>query len=229
MDRIHFQVALFHSQAHREKRYTKHNIARKKLRVRGKKFNCYDLIATTPRTPSIVEVNDRSIAEDHENLCGLCDNDDDCQSIEKREESQNEFPPAFADDANDCRNSTISTDTHDSIHITLSEDEISSPVKVPLHDYTSNSTYDYCQAFTIIARQANLSKTSTNELLSLIKSGLPTPNQLPPTEEALLLLLGVEDLFIKRSICLACLHELDLNEKICSLCRSTDKNLIACV
>lgn len=102
-------------------------------------------------------------------------------------------------------------------------------MKVPLHDYTSNSTYDYCQAFTTIARQANLSKTSTNEFLSLIKSGLPTPNYLPPTEEALLLLLGVEDLFTKRSICLSCFHELDVNEKICSLCRSTDKNLIACV
>lgn len=73
MDRIHFQFASLHSQAHREKRYMKHNIARRKVRVKGKKFNCYDLIATTPRTPSIVEVNDRSIAEDHETLCDLCD------------------------------------------------------------------------------------------------------------------------------------------------------------
>lgn len=237
MDSIELQLGFACNRHRKENRYIKHNIARRKLRRDGKKFNCYDLSTTAPRAPSIVDLNDWFILEDYEvlgenlQLGEKTENDpnEHVSSLVYEENDPSERASLLVYEENDCRISIISSDACDEPERTLSDDEIRVSPKVPLHDYTTNSTCDYCEAFTIAARRANLSRSSTNEFLSLIKAGLPTPNHLPSTEEALLLLLGVEDLFTKRSICLLCFRELDVKEQICSRCQSTNQNSIAYV
>ena len=226
MDSIDFQFGFIYNRRRQENRYIKHNIARRKLRLDGKKSKCYDISTTTSRMPSIVELNDWFVAEDHEILS---ENRQFDEVDEEVDNESSERASSLACEENDCGMSLISTGICDEPERTSSNDESSSRPKLSLHDYTTNSTYDYCEAFTIAARRANLSRSCTNEFLSLIKSGLPIPNHLPSTEEALLLLLGVEDLFTKRSICLCCCHDFDVKEQICSRCQSTDKNSIAYV
>ena len=107
-------------------------------------------------------------------------------------------------------------------------DSISQSI-LPLHNYTTNLTFDYCEAFTSLARQANLSKAHTRDFLSFIKLGLPVPNNMPSTEEELWSMLGVQDLFNKRAICLLCCCDFDYKQKMCPQCRSSDKTSIAFV
>jgi hypothetical protein len=50
---------------------------------------------------------------------------------------------------------------------------------------------------------------------------------MPSTEEELLLFLGVEELFTKQCIYWLRYNEFAYKEKVCSVCRSTDRNSIA--
>ena len=100
-------------------------------------------------------------------------------------------------------------------------------IHVRLHEYTHTSTLDYCEAFAKLARRANLCKTHTNDFLSFIEAGLPVPNHMPVTEEKLLDLLAVQDLFTRRSICLLCLREFDYRERVCPQCASSERSSIA--
>ncbi|UJR17710.1 hypothetical protein I4U23_004608 [Adineta vaga] len=109
---------------------------------------------------------------------------------------------------------------------TYTDDEQVISVELDDDDEHDDDGY-YCEAFVRAARQANLSKLGTNNFLSLIKSVLPVPNNLPVAEEELLTLLNVINLFTKRTICLLCKEEFDNREKFCPLCCSTDKRSIA--
>lgn len=113
--------------------------------------------------------------------------------------------------------------------ILSNEPDSSEVLDLSLHNHTSVSALEYCEAFTTIARKANLCKLHTNDFLSLIKSGLPFPNHLPSTEKELLVQLNVNDLFTKRSVCLLCGVYFSYHEKICPNCRSQDKTSIAYV
>ncbi|CAF3738937.1 unnamed protein product [Rotaria socialis] len=177
---------------------------------------------------SLAEVNLKIIIEDeytclHDNH--QFSNDNNHSFIENTSEELNQ--------GNDYEISIISNDAHAGTPLTekaQSDDEdCVSLEKVPLHDYTIDSTYDYCEAFTIVARHANLSKKSTNDFLSLIKSGLPIPNNMPTTEQELLLLLGVNELFTKRTLCLLCYNEFSYDNKFCPQRCSTDRSSIACI
>ncbi|CAF4947787.1 unnamed protein product, partial [Rotaria socialis] len=57
--------------------------------------------------------------------------------------------------------------------------------------------------------------------------GLPIPNNMPTTEQELLLLLGVNELFTKRTICLLCYNEFSYDSKFCPRRCSTDRSSIA--
>jgi hypothetical protein len=219
MDEIDLDLGFIYDQQHREERYIKHNAARRKLRLDAKEL-CFHSSSTIECTSFIVQPHNPSITEDDRTL------HNDHQLADKTKTYLIEHIPSVTRKTNDYEMFALSNDICDGEEETPSHED-TSPVKLPLHNYTMNSTSDYCERFTIVARQANLSKRSTNEFLSLIKAGLPIPNNLPSTEEALLLLLGVEDLFTKRSICLLCYGELNVAENICLRCHSTDKKSIA--
>ncbi|CAF4561077.1 unnamed protein product [Rotaria socialis] len=226
MDSIDFNVQYQFSLHKRKERYKRHNAARRQIRSKEKK-SCIARFPTPKQYKlSLAEVNLKIILEDeytclHDNH--QLSNDNNHYFIENTSEELNQ--------GNDYEISIISNDAHagtPSTEKAQSDDEdCVSLEKVPLHDYTIDSTYDYCEAFTMIARQANLSKKSTNDFLSLIKSGLPIPNNMPTTEQELLLLLGVNELFTKRTICLLCYNEFSYDSKFCPRRCSTDRSSIA--
>ena len=98
---------------------------------------------------------------------------------------------------------------------------------VRLHDHTSISVLDWCKNLSSFLRKANVNKSHSSSLLHLIKSVLPVPNNMPRSMEDLLSLLDVKDLFLKRSICLLCEHDLTQGASQCSCCRSSDQKKIA--
>jgi hypothetical protein len=82
-----------------------------------------------------------------------------------------------------------------------------------VHQFTSTSTNSYCIELLKLLRDANVSKSHSKRFISLIKSILPIPNNFPSKFEDILPLLNVQDLFIKRSVCLICKTDLPFKEK----------------
>lgn len=58
-------------------------------------------------------------------------------------------------------------------------------VSLPLHPYTNISTKKYCTNLIRVFRQTNLCKTYSTNMLKLIYSGLPQPNNLPTSLNSL--------------------------------------------
>ncbi|CAF0969981.1 unnamed protein product [Rotaria sordida] len=96
-----------------------------------------------------------------------------------------------------------------------------------LHRFTSIPTKSYCIELLKLFRAANICKSHSKRLISLIQSILPVPNNFPSTFEDLLSLLNIEDLFFKRSVCLICKTDLHFNEKKCSRCQVSDEKMKA--
>ena len=73
----------------------------------------------------------------------------------------------------------------------------------------------FCIELLKLLRDANVCKSHSKRFISLIQSVLPIPNNFPSTFESLLSLLNIEDLFMKRSVCLICKNDINFNEKKC--------------
>ncbi|CAF4046241.1 unnamed protein product, partial [Rotaria magnacalcarata] len=118
------------------------------------------------------------------------------------------------DDATDC--STSDNDSSDA------ESE-----EVCLHEYTNVSTKYYCTDLLNYLRAADISKSHSTHLTTLIKSILPTPNHLPATMDDLLLFMNIDNLFSRRSICLICKGDLEYKQRKCLNCKCCDEKSIA--
>ena len=134
----------------------------------------------------------------------------------------------------------------------LSEHE---QVPIPLHPFTNLSTNEFCTSLFRTFREANLCKTYSSKMLQLIHSALPQPNNLPTSVNTLLkyihgklillYILGsihninvkfcflfcifclVENLFVKRRICLVCQLDIEYNAELCTKCKSKDNMQVA--
>lgn len=227
MDPIDFEITDQYNKKKKKKRYSNHNAARRLNRLEAKR-QCYCPSITAEQDTLLFDEQPDDFIIDNTNLKNHHHehvNDYDDHLIEF---AANECIELDEDD--DCELSSILDYTFDDTdlleEINSNGDDSITLDPIPLHNYTITSTYDYCEAFTKIVRQANLSRESVNDLLSLLKSGLPVPNNLPCTEEQLLVLLGVDELFTKRSICLVCYKEFNYKNKICPLGCSVDKKSI---
>ncbi|CAF4598965.1 unnamed protein product, partial [Rotaria magnacalcarata] len=118
------------------------------------------------------------------------------------------------DDATDC--STSDNDSSDA------ESE-----EVCLLEYTNVSTKYYCTDLLNYLRAADISKSHSTHLTTLIKSILPTPNHLPATMDDLLLFMNIDNLFSRRSICLICKGDLEYKQRKCLNCKCCDEKSIA--
>ena len=103
------------------------------------------------------------------------------------------------------------------------------PTTIPLHYFTNVLTHEYCQDLLKILRSANICKSQSNELISLVKSALPEPNNMPSSMRELLSMMNIEDLFTKRRVCILCKCELSSNQNFCTKCQSTDRTKFASV
>ncbi|CAF4171168.1 unnamed protein product [Adineta steineri] len=96
-------------------------------------------------------------------------------------------------------------------------------VALPLHPYTNISTKEFCTNLLRAFRQTKLCKTYSTNMLKLIGSGLPQPNNLPTSLNSLLRYMNVENLFTKRKVCLSCQSDIEYSARFCLKCKSTDK------
>ena len=98
-----------------------------------------------------------------------------------------------------------------------------------LHGYTSVPQKSYCLDLLNLLRDANVCKSHSTRFIRLIQSALPIPNTFPSTIQDILHLLMVEDLFVKRSVCLVCRMDLHYGVKRCPHCQVSDEKRIATI
>ncbi|CAF2789815.1 unnamed protein product [Rotaria sp. Silwood2] len=89
-----------------------------------------------------------------------------------------------------------------------------------LHQYTHITQNEYCTNLLYLFRQANISKLHSAKILQLISSVLPQPNTAPTTLKALLDYMQVDNLFVKRRVCLLCHNNIALSSDTCFKCNS---------
>ena len=99
------------------------------------------------------------------------------------------------------------------------------PIK--LHQYTNVLLDVVCVKFVQLIRQAQISKTSANQLLSVVKSLLPFPNSLPPNMNNLLTRSNVVNYFQRRKSCLLCGKSLQGSPSKCNICLTVEAKHVA--
>jgi hypothetical protein len=101
----------------------------------------------------------------------------------------------------------------------------------PLHLYTDVACINFLSGFLRIVRSSNICKSQAQQFLSLIKSALPEPNNLPDTMAKLLRELDIDyDLFVKRVVCTCCKCDLvNINVTQCTNCNTNDGSTRALV
>lgn len=210
MDLIDFQFTKEYNHRKKIARYSKNNLTRRLKRLNIKQVSRICSSKVQSNCPS-----------------SFCEQAQPVKSDKINVSQPLQYVPNVLSEEFDCDNTVETVNIPDELSSNESEKQDLSSIHTPLHKYTLLSTYDYCESFATVTRAANLSKKSTHSLLSLIKSGLPIPNELPATEQELIDYLGVEELFSKHSICLLCYNELDYYKQICSQCGSLTKDQIA--
>ncbi|CAF3141576.1 unnamed protein product [Rotaria sp. Silwood2] len=163
MNLLEFNIAHKFGEQKRRTRYYIPNTARRKKRLLAK-------ISPHSHLPTATECA-QSQSEENKNIT-IDDNDyslyNDILSCNESYGCLAKYASQESNVVNNYETSTMLNDayderTHDE-ETQSDEDECVSPDKTPLHNYTINSTYSYCEAFTVIARQANISRKSTNDL-----------------------------------------------------------------
>lgn len=227
MDAIELELGNQYARKKKQERYAKWNIERRRLR-RERNLLLYPALLIKPKNIQIIGHGEiRVLEETNQDMCVK-------QSIDVIDEInvENGWNILVQNNDHDVERWSATSlelleETDDENHLNLFNS--SQPDSILLHHYTSCPTVDYCESFVTFTRRANLSKLHTDNLLSLIKSGLPVPNSLPSTQKELFDLLDVQELFSKRVICLYCYTELDNKRTSCDRCPATKRNMVAYV
>ncbi|CAF2038029.1 unnamed protein product [Rotaria magnacalcarata] len=229
------EKAIEHSEQKRRKRLDMKN-ERARTQRRINKFDLFlqsTIPTTTERKQAIFhqEKNANSVTNQQDepviyyDVHSVLDNNsniknqhtDDCVTVSRMEED---------DDHSNNYDLNMEVD-EESMQSNNADDQNQKLITSSLHNYTNISMLDYCEDLSAFLRKASINKSHSTLLLKMIKSFLPVPNNVPSTIEELLLLLNVENLFTKRSICTLCNENLNYNATQCLLCQSLDKKTIA--
>ncbi|CAF2219194.1 unnamed protein product [Rotaria magnacalcarata] len=115
----------------------------------------------------------------------------------------------------ECSSTSDNSDFHDLIHDPIINNST-------LRQYTSMNSQLFLQKLIEFIRSANLSKLHAEDLLHLIQSGLPQPNNFSKNYSDLLNQLSVENLFLKRVACINCKIEIPSSSEKCLKCTTND-------
>ena len=98
-----------------------------------------------------------------------------------------------------------------------------------LHYFTNVLTNEYCHSLLRTLRDAKICKSQCNAVITLLKSALPEPNNMPSSLKQLLTAMNVENLFVTRKMCIACEREVPTQQNVCNHCRTVDATKFASI
>jgi hypothetical protein len=98
-----------------------------------------------------------------------------------------------------------------------------------LHYFTNILTNEYCHSLLRTLRDAKICKSQCNAVITLLKSALPEPNNMPSSLKQLLTAMNVENLFVTRKVCIACEREVPTEQNVCNHCRTVDATKFASI
>ncbi|CAF1677132.1 unnamed protein product [Rotaria magnacalcarata] len=229
MDWLELELSIEYDQHKRRKRYNKTNIQRRTKRLQKQEQIYPDLLMSTQGKQNERAETARSNTVDFHNNIFIDHYEDEQQDFIHLNEYTLQNDNENHDEIIGNLSFHIYDDSEDNEQALSCDDGSNEASALPLHHYTCNTTLDYCEKFMIIARQSHISKIHTNSFLSLIKSGLPVPNTIPSTEKQSRDLLGVQELFTKRSVCLLCSLDFDYKQITCPRCSTSNKTRVAFV
>ncbi|CAF3502155.1 unnamed protein product [Rotaria socialis] len=235
---IDLENAVCYDQEQRSKRYKKnHSNARTPTDLAQETEESFYL----PKCPLTEEFSHCSKLHDlQEEVQVIIDEDDDriddaLPFYKDQDESLNENYCIDSDavggmincEYNECNNNDFNIDDATDCSTSDNDSSETESEEVCLHEYTNVSTIYYCTDLLNYLRAADISKSHSTHLITLIKSILPTPNHLPATMDDLLLFMNIDNLFSRRSICLICKGDLEYKQRKCLNCKCCDEKSIA--
>ncbi|CAF1609123.1 unnamed protein product, partial [Rotaria magnacalcarata] len=235
---IDLENAICYDQEQRSKRYKKNNSnARARTDLAQETEESFYL----PKCPLTEEFSHCSKLHDlQEEVQVIIDEDDDriddgLNFHKDQDESSNENYCINSDavggmincEYDECNNNNFNIDDATDCSTSDNDSSEAESEEVCLHEYTNVSTKYYCTDLLNYLRAADICKSHSTRLITLIKSILPTPNHLPATMDDLLLFMNIENLFSRRSICLICKEDLEYKQRKCLNCKCCDEKSIA--
>ena len=175
--------------------------------------------------------------------CNDDDDDDDVESYtaDQLDVEQSSSAPlsrvcVHADEeAEELRFEEIDGENDEAIHdeemneTEIVEDLLDVAVNGPLHLHTDQTSIEFSMSFLHFVRSENIGKSRSNQLLQIIRSILPEPNNFPSSMKNILSHLNIdENLFTKKAVCVSCKIDIfDLRVVRCNNCNNTDESTYA--
>ncbi|CAF1475211.1 unnamed protein product [Adineta ricciae] len=211
-DDVEIQLALQHAKKKKMHRLLKNQIQRRKSRLKyhSSAYSCSPTVMAQSLTKHISSVNltpscGQPVLQDNLSQTSPTNNNTEDEKTSK------------------SSNSPRSVDTYFNLdNIVYSE----TVYDLNLHPYTMTSCLSFSKQLIQLMRKSNISKSNANRFVKLIQSALPQPNILPKSYSAMLDSLSVENLFVKRVVCIKCKADLRAKSASCLPCsRDNERHL----
>lgn len=121
------------------------------------------------------------------------------------------------------------TTFYDETDVAVAELPLITTPETRLHYFTNILTNEYCQSLLRTLRDAKICKSQCNAVIQLLKSALPEPNNMPSSLKQLLSAMNVENLFVKKKVCIPCEQEVPTEQIFCNQCRMVDPTKFASI
>jgi hypothetical protein len=118
---------------------------------------------------------------------------------------------------------------YDDTDVAVAELPLITTPETRLHHFTNIPTNEYCQTLLRTLQDAKICKSQCNAMIKLLKSALPEPNNMPSSLKQLLSAMNVENLFVKKRVCITCEHEVPTEQNFCNQCRTVDPTKFASI
>ena len=235
----YIEIALIHSRQQREKNEDLRNRSHRERRRRDallllRQYQSSPIQDPSHNTTDFCKVTEScaSVIRDQSSILAIGGD-----RIEETHYDQVDSTPTYEDEDDDCpmERSTPVLDEdeyasfYDETDAAVAELPLNTIQETRLHYFTNVLTNEYCQTLLRTLRDAKVCKSQCNTVIKLLKAALPEPNNMPSSLKQLLSVMNVENLFVKKKVCIACEHEVPTEETFCSQCRMVDPTKFATI
>jgi ribosomal protein L40E len=118
---------------------------------------------------------------------------------------------------------------YDETNVAVAEYPLIITPQTRLHYFTNILTNEYCQTLLRTLRDAKICKFQSNAVIKLLESALSEPNNMLSSLKQLLSAMNVENLFVKKKVCIRCENEVPTEQNFCNQCRMADLTKVASI
>ena len=231
----HIEIALMHSRQQRENNEDVRNRSHRERRRRDALLLLRQYQSSHIQDPSHTATDFRketescvSVIRDQSSILATEGN-----RIEETHYDQIDSTPSYEDSPMEWSTHVLDEDEdasfYDETDVVVAELPLITIPETRLHYFTNILTNEYCRNLLRMLRDAKICKSQCNAMIKLLKSALPEPNNMPSSLKQLLSAMNVENLFVKKKVCIPCGHEVPTEQTFCNQCRMVDPTKFASI